>query len=139
MNLTSSDLKKQMISNGTLHYIILRHIIGHGFAPDVATLAQMLGSGNDEIVKGLNALQEYHGVVLHPNEPMVWVIHPFSLAPTNFLVKSKKGFWWGNCAWCSLGIAALLQEDVSITTRIAAYDKQVTIRIKDGEIQQEDL
>ena len=67
------------------------------------------------------------------------MIHPFSLAPTNFLVKSKTGLWWGNCAWCSLGIAALLQEDVSITTRIAAYDKQVTIQIKDGEIQQKDL
>ena len=60
-----------MISNGTLHYTILRHIIDRGFAPDVATLAQMLGTGIEEIVQGLNALQEYHGVVLHPNEPKV--------------------------------------------------------------------
>ena len=45
--------------------------------------------------------QEYHGVVLHSNEPKIWVLHPFSLAPTNFYVKSEKGEWWGNCAWCS--------------------------------------
>ena len=128
-----------MISNSTLHYTILRHIIDTGFAPDVPTIGNILGTGTQEIVDGLNALQEYHGVVLHPNEPKVWVIHPFSLAPTNFLVKSKSGIWWGNCAWCSLGIAALLREDASITTRIAAYDKQVVIHIRDGDIREKDL
>ena len=81
-----------MITNSTLHYTILRYIIDKGFAPDVATLAEMLQSGNKEIVQALFALQEYHGVVLHPNEPKIWVIHPFSLAPTNFFVKSEHAF-----------------------------------------------
>ena len=128
-----------MVSNSTLHYTILRHIIDMGFAPDPPTLAGILQSNDEAIVQGLFALQEYHGVVLHPNSSKIWVIHPFSLAPTNFLVKSKTGIWWGNCAWCSLGIAALLNEDVSITTRIGAYDKQVTIQIEDGVIQEKDL
>ena len=60
------------------------------------TLSKILKTNVNEIEKGLNNLQEYHGVVLHPNKPEVWVIHPFSLAPTNFLVKSGKGIWWGN-------------------------------------------
>ena len=128
-----------MISNSSLHYTILRYIIDKGYAPDVATLARLLRSGEEEVIRGLSALQEYHGIVLHPNSSKVWVIHPFSLAPTNFLVTSKTGIWWGNCAWCSLGIAALLNEDVSITTRIAAYDKQVTIHIKNGTLQQNDF
>lgn len=128
-----------MISKSTLHYTILRYIIDNGFAPELTKLAQMLQSTNEEVEQGLYALHEYHGVVLHPDSSRVWVIHPFSLAPTNFLVKSKTGIWWGNCAWCSLGIAALLKEDVTITTRIAAYDQQVTIQIKDGVVQQKDL
>ena len=128
-----------MITHGRLHHTILRNIIDKGFAPDTATLAEQLQSGREEVVQALYALQDYHGVVLHPNEPTVWVIHPFSLAPTNFLVRSGKGQWWGNCAWCSLGVAALLNEDVTITTRIAAYDKQVVISVKDGAIQQKDL
>ncbi len=128
-----------MISNSSLHYTIMRYIINNGFAPDVQILAEILQSGNGEVIKGLYALQEYHGIVLHPNEPKVWVIHPFSLAPTNFLVKSSKGIWWGNCAWCSLGIAALLKEDVTITTRIGAYDKQVVIHITNGEVQEKNL
>ncbi len=80
-----------MITNGHLHYTILRYIIDNGFAPDVTTLAEILQSSEDEVVRGLHALQDYHGVVLHPHEPLVWVIHPFSLAPTNFLVRSANG------------------------------------------------
>jgi hypothetical protein len=128
-----------MITNGRLHHAILRYVIDNGFEPDAATLAEQLQSSKKEVVQGLYALQDYHGVVLHPTEPKVWVIHPFSLAPTNFLVRSNKGQWWGNCAWCSLGVAALLNEDVTITTRIAAYDKQVVISIKNGAIQERNL
>lgn len=128
-----------MLSKSTLHHIILKHIIDKGFAPDIPTLSEIFKTDVSEVEKELYALQEYHGVVLQPNEPKVWVIHPFSLAPTNFLVKSSKGLWWGNCAWCSLGIAALLKKDVTITTRFGAYDEQVIIHIKDGEVQEKDL
>jgi len=128
-----------MITNGILHYTIIKYIIDNGFAPGVDTLSGILKTDGKDIERGLYALQEYHGVVLHPNQAKVWVIHPFSLAPTNFLLKSNKGVWWGNCAWCSLGIAALLQEDVTITTRFGAYDEQVVIHITDGEVNEKDL
>ncbi|MDQ3847264.1 MAG: alkylmercury lyase family protein [Bacteroidota bacterium] len=128
-----------MVTNGNLHYTILKYIIDNGFAPDVETLSEMLKAKGSEVEQGLYALQEYHGVVLHPNEPKVWVIHPFSLAPTNFLIRSAKGVWWGNCAWCSLGIAALLKEDLTITTRLGAYDEQIVIHITDGEVLEKNL
>lgn len=123
-----------MITNATLHYSIIRKIIETGFAPSIEDLVEILHVDKEEIVKGLYHLQEYHGVVLHPNEPKIWVIHPFSLAPTNFYVSSKKGEWWGNCAWCSLGVAALLNDDVKITTTIGAQTKQIEINIVNGEI-----
>lgn len=128
-----------MITNSTLHYTILQWIIDKGFAPDIEDLAQTLKADEKEIVKGLYDLQEYHGVVLHPNEPKVWVIHPFSLAPTNFYIKSNKGEWWGNCAWCSLGVAALLMDDVKIVSTIGAETKQIEINIIDGEIQEKNF
>jgi hypothetical protein len=55
-----------MINKGFLHYIILKHIIDKGFAPGVNTLSQILNTGIGEVVEGLYALQEDHGVVLHP-------------------------------------------------------------------------
>ena len=118
-----------MVTNSNLHYHIIKGIIDNGFAPSVNDLADTLKADTEEVIRGLKELQEYHGVVLHPNEPKVWVIHPFSLAPTNFYVKSSKGEWWGNCAWCSLGVAALVKEDVKITTTIGAETKRVEITL----------
>jgi hypothetical protein len=124
---------------GQLHHTILSHVVEKGFAPSTAQLARLHQVDTDKMVEALRQLQDYHGVVLHPHEPSVWVIHPFSLAPTNFLVRSSKGVWWGNCAWCSLGVAALLKEDVTITTNLGAHDEQVVIHIKDGVLQEKDL
>jgi hypothetical protein len=122
-----------------LHYIIIKHIIDKGYAPDIETLSNILNSDVKEVGTALFDLQDEHGVVLHPNSPKIWIIHPFSLAPTNFVVKSTKGLWWGNCAWCSLGIAALLKDDVSITTNLGAHVEQVVIQIEDGEVREKDL
>lgn len=125
-----------MISNSNLHFSIIKGIIDNGFAPNVDDLSIIFNVDKSEVLRGLNDLQEYHGVVLHPNEPKIWVLHPFSLAPTNFYVKSEKGEWWGNCAWCSLGVAALLKDDLKITTTIGAETKQIEINIINGEIQE---
>lgn len=128
-----------MVTNSSLHYQILKHIIDYGFAPANEKLAELLNASVKEVEDGLYQLAEYHGVVLHPHAPKVWVIHPFALTATNFLVKSARGEWWGNCAWCSLGVAALLNEDVSITTSYGAHGEPVTIHITNGEVQEKDL
>lgn len=125
-----------MVTHSTLHYTILKGIIDQGYAPTIQDLSQSLKATKDQIIQGLHALQDYHGVVLHPHEPKVWVIHPFSLAPTNFYVTSEKGSWWGNCAWCSLGIAALIEGDIKIQTTIGAETQQIEINIIAGEIQE---
>jgi len=127
-----------MITNSILHYTIIREIIENGFAPSAENLSEILQAEKEEILKGLYELQEYHGVVLHPNKPKIWVIHPFSLAPTNFYLKSKKGEWWGNCAWCSLGIAALVKEDVTITTSLGAEGTSITLHIREGQLVEKD-
>lgn len=127
------------MNNSLLHYTILKFIIENGYAPEVNEIADILYAENEEVISALNNLQENHGVVLHPNSSKIWVIHPFSLAPTNFLVTSEKGEWWGNCAWCSLGVAALLNQDVKITTTIGADGKQVSINIKEGKLIEKDF
>jgi len=127
------------ISNSTLHYTIIKFIIDRGYAPEIDELAQLLRVASDEIAAGLQRLQDDHGIVLHPNSSRIWIIHPFSLAPTNFLVRSCGQEWWGNCAWCSLGVAALLDKDVTITTTLGANDKQVEVNIKNGKLLETNL
>lgn len=122
------------ITHGLFHSTILQFIINNGFGPEIDELASMLQVTEPEVVEALKALQDYHGVVLHPNNDRIWVIHPFSLAPTNFTVRTADKEYWGNCAWCSLGVAALLHQDVIITTVLGADRQQVELHIRDGEL-----
>ena len=125
-----------MITHSSLHFKILDHIIQYGYAPEVKKLSTIFHSREQEVIEALYGLQEYHGVVLHPHKAKIWVIHPFSLAPTNFFVESKRGKWWGNCAWCSLGIAAILKEDCKITTTLGGETQKASVHIVNGQIQE---
>lgn len=123
-----------MITTSNLHHYLIRHIVDHGFAPDHEKIARNFEVDPTQVINALLALEEIHGVVLHPNEPKVWVIHPFSLAPTNFFLQSTHQKWWSNCAWCSLGAAALIGEDLTIRTTIGAENESLEIAVKNGAI-----
>lgn len=127
------------LTHGVLHATILQFIIDNGFGPEIDELASLLQVSELELVNALKALQEYHGVVLHPDNARIWVIHPFSLAPTNFTVRTPEKEYWGNCAWCSLGVAALLNRDVTITTVLGADRHQVDIHIQNGAVVESDF
>lgn len=127
------------ITTSLLHHTIIEHFIEHGHAPSVAMLSSVLGEPREAVTAALRALQEEHGVALHPASSEIWVCHPFSSAPTNFWVQSAKRGWWGNCAWCSLGIVALLDTDASVTTTFGGESTQVTVEIVDGAVSNEEL
>lgn len=129
-------LKK--LDAASLHHAILRHLIDRGYAPTRLALAAHFGVDLEEMKQSLEALQDYHGVVLHPHEPEVWIAHPFSTAPTPFVVRQDDRVWWGNCAWCSLGIAALLGGDnVTIETTLGAEGRPVTVHLDDGRVREQ--
>lgn len=126
-------------NNSVLHHRILKHFIELGHAPSIDDLSRLLNQPREAVVVGLRDLAEYHGVVLHPVTSEIWVIHPFSTAPTNFWVESAQGSWWGNCAWCSLGIAALVAGDVTIISTLGGESKQVQIEIVDGSLTESEF
>jgi hypothetical protein len=127
------------IGNSSLHHTVIRHFIDHGHPPSIAGLAEHFRQPREAVVAALQALQEYHGVVLHPTTSEIWVMHPFCGAPTNFWVQSAQGSWWGNCAWCSAGIAALINEDMVITTTLGGEAEQVRIRVENGQLMDQGL
>lgn len=120
------------------HHAILSGIVRDGHAPSFAELAAAFHTDELVMVSALRALERDHGVVLHPHRPEVWVAHPFATAPTAFTVHVGERMWWGTCAWCSLGIAALLGGDgpVEIRTTLGAEGRQpVTLRVVDGHLE----
>lgn len=102
--------------------------------PAIGEIAAHFRVDEAEARRGLRALAEYHGLVLRPESDEIWVAHPFSAVPTAFVVRTDEGVWWGNCAWCSLGVAHLVGGSARIETRIGAIEDPITIRIVDGEL-----
>jgi hypothetical protein len=115
-----------------LHYLMVRHVVETGHAPDLATLATLAGCTEDETARRLRLLDQMHGVVLAPNSLNVWSLHPFALTPTRFWVTTDQGGWWANCAWCSLGIGAALHQDVTISTGDGAEGESLGFRVEAG-------
>lgn len=126
------------VSSGALHHAIMTSLTEQGHAPSCDDLAAHFDVERSIVVSALQALQHEHGVVLHPHVPEVWIAHPFATTPTPFTVRRGSDRWWGNCAWCSLGVAVLVArpgEPVSVATTLGGEDEQVTLRIVDGVLE----
>ncbi len=127
------------IDHGLLHHTILMQFLNHGYPPTIRELSSSFGAPRERVVAALQSLQGEHGVVLQPASSEILVAHPFSAAPTNFWVECRTGSWWGNCAWCSMGIAALVGGDLRVTTTLGGEARQVGVRVSGGEVLDEYL
>jgi len=123
------------LNNSSLHFVIIETFLARGWAPSIHELSERFSVSSDSIQSALRSLQDNHGVVLHPHNHEIWVVHPFSTVPTGFLVRSNHREWWGNCVWCSLGLAALAGSAVTITTCPGFDRPPVEIHIENGELK----
>lgn len=122
------------MNDSSLHEAIISFFLVHQRPPTICEIASRFRCDEADARHGLRALAENHGVVLHPNSDEIWVAHPFSAAPTTCVVTSGARKWWGNCAWCSLGVAQLAGRTATVETRIGAIDDYATIRIENGKL-----
>ena len=122
-----------------IRFQINKFIYDNGYAPEVSDLSRLLQVSEREIRDGLDQLALNHAIVLHPGTHRIWVAHPFALFPTLFWVKSGVKSWWGNCTWCSFGIAAAAGQDVEIHTKASGEEEPLIINIQDGEVLEKDL
>lgn len=121
-----------------IRYQVNRFIFDNGFAPTVNQLSKLLNLDEKEIRNGLTSLADNHAIVLHPNSFDIWVAHPFALFPTLFWVKTADKQWWGNCSWCSFGVASLTKTDTEIFTKLKGEQEPLKIEIKNNEVVQKD-
>lgn len=116
-----------------------RYIFSNGYAPSTFELSELLNTDEPDVKKALEQLAMNHAIVLHPNSFNIWVAHPFATSPTLFWVESGSRRWWGNCAWCSLGIAALTKSDTIIFTKVSGEAEPLQINITGERVIQKDL
>ena len=141
----------------TLHFVAIRHLLDYGHFPSNDVLAAKLSLDVEHVSTALEALQQYHGCVLHPHCARLWVVHPFSSSPTLFWVQRrsvpdengerKTDGWWANCAWCAFGAAAILLcdnnsrptgelESIFVDSKLGGEESPVRLQIfPDGRLE----
>ena len=87
---------------------IYNHFREIGDAPAIVDIADALKLSADTVIENLNALAESHAIVLQANERDIWMAHPFSGVPTDYVAKSGGRTWFANCAWDAIAILSLV-------------------------------
>lgn len=92
--------------------LVRGHVIGAlrdtAEAPSPDVVASALGSTKDAVRAALHALAGEHRLALLPGTDLVWMVHPFSAVPTDFVVSAGGRSWWANCVWDGLSILGLV-------------------------------
>jgi hypothetical protein len=79
----------------------IRHFIYTTFAetarpPATREIAEFISLSIDEIEGSLDRLAQAHHIALAPGTHTIWMAHPFSGLPTNYIAKVEGKKYWGN-------------------------------------------
>ena len=116
-----------MIEAKEVRLAVLRHFVELGATPAAAALAERLGCRPEEIRSAFRQLAEQRILVLERGSDELLMAMPFSARPTPYEVRSDGRTWWANCAWDALGIAAMLDTEVEISTRCPDCDEPMEL------------
>lgn len=118
--------------DGLVHQYLIKGMIESARCPPTDELSKGLDVPLPEIKSALQRLESNHGLVLHPHECSVWMIHPFAVSPSNTWVHKQRKGWWAPCMWCALGVTVLVGGEVTIHARIGGEAEAVEIPVRDG-------
>jgi hypothetical protein len=79
----------------------VRHFIYTRFAvsarpPGSGEIAEHFSGSIAQIEKSLTRLADAHQIVLAPGSHAIWMAHPFSAIPTNYITEVGGKKYWGN-------------------------------------------
>lgn len=110
-------------------------IYGHWIATGRAPLGDELSVAlNRDVRPGLEELAAAHTIVLEAGTDTIRMAHPFSAIATAYGVESDGVSYWANCAWDSLGIAAMLGRDTDAMAQCAECGGPVDLSVRGGAV-----
>lgn len=113
---------------------IYSHWVNQGQAPNTAALAAQFDLTEVDIQAVLEHLHEAHHIFLDPETRALRMANPLSAIETDYRVKVGEHWLFANCAWDTLGIAAMTGVAVSIEATLPLSDEAVTYHVKSGEL-----
>jgi hypothetical protein len=103
-----------------------------GEAPTTDELAAALGATHDASVRALRALADAHAIELQPDGESIWMAHPFSGTPTDFVVSIGARRWFANCVWDGFSIIGLCGGTGRLLTHSPATGAPMAFDVTDG-------
>jgi hypothetical protein len=103
--------------------------------PSVAETAQQFSVEADEAIISYQRLNAAHHIFLEPGTNTIRMANPLSAVPTDYRVQLDDRWVYANCAWDTLGIAAMCDSDAVIEATLPASHQKVTYRVLNGQLQ----
>ena len=103
-----------------------------GAPPSASRLSESLNRPIDDVRASLERLAIARMLVLRNGE--VLMAGPFSAVPTPFRVTTPNFSCYGNCIWDALGIAGMLQSDVTIDTSCGDCGSAMQVSVHDEQV-----
>jgi hypothetical protein len=94
------------------------------------------GRAPDADPEDLRRLHNAHALVLEDGR--IRMLNPFSLLPTPHRVHAGGRWWYGNCAWDSLGVIAALGGDGLYVTSCPDCAEPLELEVHGGELEDAD-
>jgi hypothetical protein len=116
-----------------VRHAVITALRDSGEAPSTAAIASRLGRGDSEVASALVSLGLEHRLALLPGTDRVWMAHPFSAIPTDFVVTIAGRRWFANCVWDGLSILALLGDGV-LETHSPASGEPIVLKVSAGKV-----
>lgn len=113
---------------------IYHSIVDDGRAPTIDETAAIFGISVDDARAAYHRLQRPHQIVLEPGSDAIRMAIPLSAIPTEHKVWADGKRLFANCAWDSLGVAAMLHADVEIEAPIGDTGQTIRYAIRDGSL-----
>lgn len=108
-------------------------IVAHGEPPLTQDIGAHLGVSANDARDAIANLNIGKAVLCHPVSGEIWMAGPFAASETPYRVVGSHASWWANCAWDSLGIAAIVHEDVVIEASCADCGEPMRMRVKQSD------
>jgi alkylmercury lyase-like protein len=105
-------------------------IIAHGEPPLTQDIGAHVGMLPAEARYAIANLNIGKTVLCDPMSGEIWMAGPFAAGETPYRVVGSRASWFANCAWDSLGIAAIVGEDVCIEASCADCGDSMRVRVK---------
>lgn len=115
------------LSNEQLRVFIYDRVIAHGVPPSCAEIGDAFGESAVSVGEQLAALRIGKTALVDPKSRELWMVGPFSAAPTSYRVSDGTTTWYANCAWDMFGVATLVGRPVRAEVRCLDCDEELSV------------